>query len=593
MPEQGLEAFYASVDARVAQLTERHAARLNCRKGCSACCVDDIRVFEVEAAHIRAKHAPLLANATPHETGACAFLDADGACRIYADRPYVCRTHGLPLAWVEERETPDGEGEFVELRDICHLNEAGEPLEALEPQECWRIGTAEDQLRKLEEQHSGAPKARVALRSLFGHAPVCQGHSERGFARAWAAIETGDSVREALEAAALSGADRARVREALRLALHQEGRVRASMLRLRPEHWPRALHIGSLVFSGLLPVAKAGEHCPAVDWPAALRRDAERQADPDPARALAQATSIPPFLATRLLEEYGEEAARLVRGWQQRAPWCLRANTLHTTRDGLQTALAARGLRTSPGAFGPDALTLASEVELHRLPEFENGWLELQDEASQLIVELLAVPARGLVIDWCAGAGGKTLAIGARMQNRGRLLALDRNNRRLSELKKRAARARLQNFSCFQTPRDGFPLVPELERALGKADRVLVDAPCSGLGSLRRKPELLRKLDAATLERLPREQLEIARAAARYVKPGGRLIYATCTLLRAENEGVVERLLAEDGFRLIPAREVLGGVLGMKLSGEDGRYLRTYPHRHGTDGFFSAVLEKR
>lgn len=598
-PFAALEAFYARVDARAKALGERHAKRLNCKRGCSACCLDDITVFTLEADHIRARHAQLLEQGTARKRGACAFLDAEGACRIYNDRPYVCRTHGLPIAWVEERavaEAGAGEGEagaeeteFVELRDICHLNEAGEPLEELDPDDCWRIGSHETELRHLQESHA-QELARVPLRSLFQRVEICQGDAERAFARAWAGIERDLTIHEALREAEVPLPMRASLREHLRIALHHEGRVRASIPRLLPAHWPRALHIGSLVFSGMLFPERAREYCPAVDWKDACARDAQRRADPDPVRALAQQVGIAPFLATRLLAEYGEDAVRVARGWQQRPTRTLRANTLVQTRDQLLASLEARGIRATPGAFASNALLVDADHEFHLFPEFERGGFELQDEASQLAAELVAPPSRALVIDWCAGAGGKTLALGAMMGNRGRLLALDRHHGRLAELRKRCARAGVQNFSSFVSPRAGEALHPELERALGKAARVLVDVPCSGLGSLQRKPELLRKLDRESLERLPREQLEIARQAARFVAPGGRLVYTTCTLLAAENEGVVSALLADGGWRLIPAREVLGGVLGMKCTGQDGLYLRMFPQQHGTDGFFGAVL---
>lgn len=594
-PHSLLEAFYARVEARAKALSARHAERLQCRKGCSACCLDDITVFTLEAEHIRARHPELLAKGAPHPRGACAFLDESGACRIYAERPYVCRTHGLPLAWVEERELPDGESEFVELRDICHLNEAGEPLEELAPEDCWRIGSHEGELRALQQAHAGNLQ-RVSLRSLFARVEVCEGDAERAFARALRALDADPaahtSLHEALQQAEVPPPQRALVRESLRLALHHEGRVRASIPRLLPAHWPRALHIGSLVFAGGLDPARAKQFCPAVPWDEVWARDAARRADPDPVRALAQSVGIAPFLAELLLAQYGDEAATLVRGWQQRPVRALRANTLVQERDVLLAALHGRGVRAVRGAFAKASIVLDAEHEFHRWPEAERGGFELQDEASQLVAELVAVPARALVIDWCAGAGGKTLALGAAMGNRGRLLALDRNQRRLAELKRRCARAGVQNFSSFVTPRAEGPLHPELQRALGKAARVLVDAPCSGLGSLRRKPEILRRLDAATLARLPREQLEILRAAAPYVAPGGRLVYTTCTLLAAENEGVVEALLAEGGWRLLNARDVLGGVAGDKCTGADGRFLRMYLHQHGTDGFFGAVLEK-
>jgi Fe-S-cluster containining protein len=368
-PHSLLEAFYARVEARTAALSARHAERLKCKQGCSACCLDDITVFTLEAEHIRARHAQLLGTGAPHPRGACAFLDESGACRIYAERPYVCRTHGLPLAWVEERELADGDAEFVELRDICHLNEAGEPLEELAPEDCWRIGSHEGELRALQQAHAGNLH-RVSLRSLFARVEVCEGDAERAFARAWRALDAEPaahtSLHEALQKAEVPPQHRSLVRESLRLALHHEGRVRALIPRLLPAHWPRALHIASLVFAGALDRARAAQFCPAVAWDEFLARDAARRADPDPVRALAQSVGVAPFLAERLLAEYADDAATLVRGWQQRPVRALRANTLIQDRDALLAALRERGVRAVPGAFAKASIVLDAEHEFQR-----------------------------------------------------------------------------------------------------------------------------------------------------------------------------------------------------------------------------------
>jgi uncharacterized protein len=167
-----VEKLHAEVDRLAGKLATAHAARLNCRRGCSACCVDGLTVFEVEAERIRRRHAGLLAEGSPHAPGACAFLDAEGACRVYDERPYVCRTQGLPLRWLEE--TGDGEGEeegagvsLVELRDICPLNEEGVPVEELAAEECWTLGPFEERLARLQAERDGGTLRRVPLRSLF------------------------------------------------------------------------------------------------------------------------------------------------------------------------------------------------------------------------------------------------------------------------------------------------------------------------------------------------------------------------------------------------------------------------------------------
>lgn len=163
--EDALLAIHVRVDERAAELARRHAARLQCAKGCTDCCVDDLTVFEVEADRIRRGHVELLQSGQPHPRGKCAFLDADGACRIYEDRPFVCRTQGLPLLWFEET----ADGDITESRDICPLNAEGEPLERLRPEECWTLGTVELELSALQRKARGN-QSRVALRALFEHA---------------------------------------------------------------------------------------------------------------------------------------------------------------------------------------------------------------------------------------------------------------------------------------------------------------------------------------------------------------------------------------------------------------------------------------
>ena len=158
-----LERLHAEVDRRATDLGREHADRLQCRRGCASCCVEGITVFAIEAERIRRGNGDLLANCRPHAPGACAFLDEEGACRIYEDRPYVCRTQGLPLRWFEG----DGDGR-VELRDICPLNEAGgEPIESLPAGSCWTVGPYEGRLARLQERFEGSASRRIRLRDLF------------------------------------------------------------------------------------------------------------------------------------------------------------------------------------------------------------------------------------------------------------------------------------------------------------------------------------------------------------------------------------------------------------------------------------------
>lgn len=159
-----LTQVYSRLAPLTAHLDEVHAERLHCRSGCYSCCVDDITVFEVEAENIRRNHAELLSSGTPHASGACAFLDEQGACRIYDHRPYVCRTQGYPLRWLDE----DEDGQVVEMRDICPLNDGNEPVEAIAAEDCWTLGPFEDFLRDLQSTADGGKMTRTLLRDLFG-----------------------------------------------------------------------------------------------------------------------------------------------------------------------------------------------------------------------------------------------------------------------------------------------------------------------------------------------------------------------------------------------------------------------------------------
>lgn len=159
---RALGALHSRIDLEAAAISTHHGPRLHCKRGCQACCVDDLTVFEIEAQRIRQAHPELLASGTPHPEGACAFLDAEGACRVYEDRPYVCRTQGLPLRWLDEDA-----GQVVERRDICQLNEEGSPLESLDEDACWTLGPVEGDLAALEARRNGGNRIRVRLRSLF------------------------------------------------------------------------------------------------------------------------------------------------------------------------------------------------------------------------------------------------------------------------------------------------------------------------------------------------------------------------------------------------------------------------------------------
>ena len=312
------------------------------------------------------------------------------------------------------------------------------------------------------------------------------------------------------------------------------------------------------------------------------------KARPLPELGFADRSEMPDWLLEELEREFAPEAlGSLCAALNRVAPLDLRVNPAKIKREEAQARLGAEGLMVQAGAWSPVALRLDDKPALNKHPLFLSGALEVQDEGSQLLGYLLA-PRRGeLVVDFCAGAGGKTLLLGALMRGTGRLYALDVADKRLAKLKPRAARAGLSNVHpmLIDSERD-----PRLKRLAGKADRVLVDAPCSGLGTLRRNPDLKWRQSPESVADLTIKQAAILAAAAQLVRPGGRLVYATCSLLRRENEDVVaDFLAARTDFRRVSAQKVLAEQ-GISLPcGED---LHLNPAVHGTDGFFAAVLER-
>jgi len=311
----------------------------------------------------------------------------------------------------------------------------------------------------------------------------------------------------------------------------------------------------------------------------------------DPANRLAAEESLPPWLARHLVADLGlDEARALARAGNERAPLTVRANLLKATRDALREALNAEGMKAEPTSLSPWGLKLDGHENAFSLSAFRQGLFEVQDEGSQLVA--LACGARpGMkVVDGCAGAGGKSLALAAEMHNRGEILALDVDAGRLDEAKRRARRAGVHNLRTRTIPQG-----PEADEALreseGKADLVLVDAPCSGLGTLRRKPDARWRLEPGDPERFAAIQRELVLRFARLVAPGGRLVYATCSVTRVENEEVAAYASSLPGLRPVPLARTLGEDLA-RQAGAQGNLLHLWPHRQGTDGFFVAAFEK-
>lgn len=308
------------------------------------------------------------------------------------------------------------------------------------------------------------------------------------------------------------------------------------------------------------------------------------------AERFAVAASLPDALAARFLSEFGDDAEAAAEAMNERAPLVVRTNTLKISRDALQARLAEEGVAAAPTARSPLGLVLDGRANAFALPSFREGCFEVQDEGSQLL-GMLVDPPPTRVVDACAGAGGKSLQLSAEMKNRGELFALDVEEGRLEELKRRARRAGVHNVRAKAIAADDEALA-QLGDLRGRADRVLVDAPCTGSGTLRRKPDARYRFTEALLAEHAGRQRELLARFAQLVKPGGQLVYGTCSVLREENEAVVEDFLAHHpDFSLKPAAERLGPVAGTDTT--SGGYLRLYPHRHGTDGFFGALLVRR
>jgi len=318
-------------------------------------------------------------------------------------------------------------------------------------------------------------------------------------------------------------------------------------------------------------------------WLAAVKRDAAAE------QPLEVRCELPDWVIERLRRRFDEPSLLdLAKGLLQTASLDLRVNSLKATREEIAARLERDGIHATPTPYSPLGLRIEGRPAINRHPVFLEGGVEVQDEGSQLLCHLVS-PKRGeMVVDFCAGAGGKTLALGALMRSTGRLYAFDISPRRLAGLKPRLARSGLSNVhpQRIEGAND-----PRVKRLAGKIDRVLVDAPCSGLGTLRRNPDMKWRQAPEDVAELVAKQASLLSAAARLVKPGGRLVYATCSILDEENRAVAQGFLSGSAdFRLIPAAEVLEKE---RIALRADEYFEVWPHAHGTDAFFAAVFERR
>ncbi len=359
---------------------------------------------------------------------------------------------------------------------------------------------------------------------------------------------------------------------------------------------PRERRLAVLGFSGPRDFLKAALTDQEIGW--LDRCDAVRPAD----LLDRHRHNLPEWLAQPLREQLGDEFWPLADSLLQPASLDLRVNLLNAKRADIRKELAAEGVAAAETPYSPWGLRLEGKPNLARLEAFTRGAIEVQDEGSQLLALLLDAKRGEMVVDFCAGAGGKTLAIGATMRNTGRLYAFDTSAHRLDALKPRLQRSGLSNVhpAAIAHERDD-----RVKRLAGKVDRVLVDAPCTGLGTLRRNPDLKWRQSQQSVDAMAASQAAILQGAARLLKPGGRLVYATCSLLAQENEAIAQAFAtANADFQPLHADGLLVQLKVVAAAGSTpsslcsgpvtgGEFLRLWPHRHATDGFFAAVWQKQ
>ncbi len=361
---------------------------------------------------------------------------------------------------------------------------------------------------------------------------------------------------------------------------------------------PRLLTAASLLLEGWAPEGIAqsfsgGKFAPDrldAEEAAALRDIAGHTLDhPDMPEAVR--LEIPDWVLPSLRARFGGELKAEMAALLTAAPLDLRVNLLKGTREDALAALAAEGLEASPTPLSPWGLRIAARRPVTGGPAFQSGLVEIQDEGSQLVAALVDARPGMRVADWCAGAGGKTLALAMTMQNHGQLLACDVSAHRLDAAVRRLRRAGVHNAERHLTATGD----KWAKRRAGTFDRVLVDAPCTGTGTWRRNPDARLRLKPNDLAELLPKQAAILDEAAKLVRKSGRLVYATCSLLPAENEAQVSGFLdRHPAFRLRPLTEgdTLPPVLPGPASFGGGPFLQLTPRAHDTDGFFAAVLER-
>lgn len=378
--------------------------------------------------------------------------------------------------------------------------------------------------------------------------------------------------------------DRGLIAEGIYYALRHYASLRWAMRPVHPDRAPRLAALVTLArqhgLEALPPNSIGREEGPLKNILVAKIEDA-------PAHVRAE---LPQWLFD-LIEAQYDDTAVLYPAMLEGAPLDLRVNLLKANREEVLAELEKNGVQAFATPYSPDGIRLPTKPGLTQWPIYKDGLVDVQDEGSQLIARLVHPHRREMICDFCAGAGGKTLAMGALMRSTGRLYAFDVNEKRLNGMLPRMRRAGLSNVHpiAIRNEKDN-----RVKRLQGKFDRVLIDAPCSGTGTFRRNPDLKWRLSPAEMDRINDIQKNILEEASKLVKAGGRLVYATCSMIRRENQDVVEAFLAaHPEWHLVPALEVLaqqGITFDPEAAKRFGDYFQMLPHVHNTDGFFAAVL---
>lgn len=304
---------------------------------------------------------------------------------------------------------------------------------------------------------------------------------------------------------------------------------------------------------------------------------------PDPVRY-----GYPAWLETELRASLGSEWKQELAALSEEAPVDLRANTLLATREQVMVALKEEGFVVEEGPLAPDCIRMKERAPVFASNTFKKGWFEMQDAGSQAVCYLLPVEPGQKVVDFCAGAGGKTLALSARMKNKGRIMAWDVSDSRLEQMAERLKRAKADNVQRHVIASETDPFI---KRHKGTIDAVLIDAPCTGTGTWRRNPDLKWRMKETDLSEVVAIQAKILDSASRLVKKDGYLLYVTCSLLKSENEKQVERFIRDHpNFRVVLIKNLWDK--SSPRSGRQGGLLRLTPHQDGTDGFFASLLQR-